>query len=263
VTKQPTARIRPSLEELRAVTQPQSTMSRRNAEHWLARLFLRKVSLRLTALLVQTPVTANTLTGWMIVVGLGAAAVLALVGGGWGAVATFVLVQLYFILDLCDGEVARWRRATSILGVYLDRVGHYLVEAALLAALGYRAGGEHFGGWSTLGLAAALWAILVKAETDLVEVARVRSGAGTMPEASVELRSTALGAARRTAQLIKIHQVTGALELSFVLLLAALVDALRRDLLGTRVMMVLMAAVAGVQVVLHLASILLSRRIDR
>lgn len=260
---QPPVRTRPSLDELRAVTQPESTMSRRNAEHWLARLVLRKVSLRLTALLIRTPVTANTLTGWMVVVGLAAAAVLAFVGGGWGAVATFVLVQLYFLLDLCDGEVARWRRATSIVGVYLDRVGHYLVEAALLAALGYRAGGEHLGGWSTLGLAAALWVVLVKAETDLVDVARVRSGAGTMPEASVELRSGTLGAARRAAQVLRIHQVTGALELSFVLLVAALVDALRGDLLGTRVMMVLMAAVAGVQVVLHLASILLSRRLDR
>ena len=34
---------RPTLAELRAVAQPESTMSRRNAEHWLARLFLRKV----------------------------------------------------------------------------------------------------------------------------------------------------------------------------------------------------------------------------
>ena len=50
---------RPTLEELRAVTQPESTMNRRNAEHWLARLFLRKVSLRVTRLLIRTPVSAN------------------------------------------------------------------------------------------------------------------------------------------------------------------------------------------------------------
>ena len=50
---------RPTLDELRAVTQPESTMSRRNAEHWLARLFLRKVSLRVTRLLIRTPVSAN------------------------------------------------------------------------------------------------------------------------------------------------------------------------------------------------------------
>jgi phosphatidylglycerophosphate synthase len=236
-------------------------MSRRNAEHWLARLFLRRVSLRVTALLIRTPVSANALTGWMIVVGLLGAVVIGLVAGLWGAVVGFVLIQAYFLLDLCDGEVARWRRTTSITGVYLDRVGHYLVEAAVLSALGVRAGGQEFGGWSTLGVAAGLCAILIKAETDLVDVARVRSGAPAAGEESVELRSSSLGSLRRAAQVLKIHQITGALEVSFVLLVAAVVDAISGDLLGARIMVVLMAAVAGIQVVVHLASILLSRRL--
>jgi phosphatidylglycerophosphate synthase len=252
---------RPTLEELRAVTQPESTMSRRNAEHWLARLFLRKVSLRVTRLLIRTPVSANALTGWMIVVGLVAAVVVGTVPGWLGAVLGFVLIQAYFLLDLCDGEVARWRRTTSITGVYLDRVGHYLVEAALLSAVGFRAGGFELGGWSTLGVATGLCAVLVKAESDLVDVARVRSGAAPPTEESVELRHTGLGAARRAAQVLKIHQVTGALEVSFLLLAAAVVDALAGDLLGTRIIAVLFAVVAGVQVVLHLVSILLSRRL--
>jgi phosphatidylglycerophosphate synthase len=234
---------RPTLEELRAVTQPESTMNRRNAEHWLARLFLRKVSLRVTRLLIRTPVSANALTGWMIVVGLVAAVVVGTVPGWLGAVLGFVLIQAYFLLDLCDGEVARWRRTTSITGVYLDRVGHYLVEAALLSAIGFRAGGFELGGWSTLGVATGLCAVLVKAESDLVDVARVRSGAAPPTEESVELRHTGLGAARRAAQVLKIHQVTGALEVSF------------------RIIAVLFAVVAGVQVVLHLVSILLSRRL--
>ena len=166
----------PTLDELRAVTQPESTMSRRNAEHWLARLFLRKVSLRVTRLLIRTPVSANALTGWMIVVGLAAAVVIGTVGGWLGAVLGFLLIQAYFLLDLCDGEVARWRRTTSITGVYLDRVGHYLVEAAVLSAIGFRAGAFELGGWSTLGVATGLCAVLIKAESDLVDVARVPVG---------------------------------------------------------------------------------------
>lgn len=258
----PPAGRRPTLDELRAVTQPESTMSRRNAEHWLARLFLRKVSLRLTALLIRTPVSANALTGWMIVVGLVGALVLALVGGWPGIVLTFVLVQVYFLLDLCDGEVARWRRTTSIMGVYLDRVGHYVVEGALLSGLGLRAGDGGFGGWSTLGVATGLCAILIKAESDLVDVARVRAGAPPPSEASVELRSSTLGGLRRAAQVLKIHQVTGALELSFILLGALVVDLAAGDLLGTRITAVAMAVVAGTMVVVHLVSILLSRRLD-
>jgi len=252
---------RPSLDELRAVCQPPSTMNRRNAEHWLARLVLRDISLRATRLLVRTPVTANQLTGLMIVVGL-LAAVAAGASGWITGVLAFVGVLLYFMLDLCDGEVARWHRRTSITGVYLDRVGHYVVEAALLTAYGFRAGDQQLGGWSTLGVAAALLAVLVKAESDLVDVARVRSGASKATDASVELRSAALGAARRAGQVLKVHQLTGALESSVLLLVAVAVDAATDSLDGSRVLVVVMAAIGAVMVVLHLASILLSRRLD-
>jgi phosphatidylglycerophosphate synthase len=247
------------------VTQPAATLDRRNAEHWLARLVLRDVSLRLTALLIRTPVTANQLTGLMIVVGL-VAAVVAARPGLPAAFLTLLLILAYFLLDLCDGEVARWRRATSVTGVYLDRVGHYFVEAALLSAYGFRAAGgvpplEHLGGWTTLGVATALLAILVKAETDLVDVARVRSGLAKQDETAAELRNPVLGAARRAASVLRVHQITGALETGFLLVAAAVVDQVTGTSTGTRVLVVVLAAVAAAMAVLHLASILLSRRL--
>ncbi len=195
---------------------------------------LRKVSLRITALLVRTPVTANQLTGLMIVVGL-VAAVPAALAGWWMALVAVLLVQVYFLLDLCDGEVARWRRQTSITGVYLDRVGHYLVEAALLSAYGIRAGGQEWGMWSTLGVLTALCAVLVKAETDLVDVSRARKGESVLADEEVELRSPALGKLRKVASVFKIHQLTGALESSFLLLVAASIDAVAGDLTATRI----------------------------
>ena len=252
---------RPTLEELRAVAQPESTMSRRNAEHWLARLLLRKVSLPITRELIRTPVSANQLTGLMIVVGLLAAVAAGLAGLGWAVVA-FLAVQVYFLLDLCDGEVARWRRTTSVTGVYLDRVGHYLVEAALLSAYGFRAGGQEFGGWSTLGVAAGLCAVLVKAETDLVDVARVRSGRAAAGDDAAAPRSAALGAVRRAAQVLKVHQLTGALESSFLLLIAAVIELATDSLLGSQLLTGLMFGIAATMVVLHLVSILLSRRLE-
>jgi phosphatidylglycerophosphate synthase len=252
---------RPTLAELRAVAQPESTMSRRNAEHWLARLLLRKLSLPITRELLRTPVSANQLTGLMIVVGL-LAAVAAGLGGLWWAVVAFVGVQVYFLLDLCDGEVARWRRTTSVTGVYLDRVGHYVVEAALLSAYGFRAGGQHLGGWSTLGVAAGLCALIVKAETDLVDVARVRSGKAAAADEAAVPRSAALGAMRRAAQVLKVHQLTGALESSFLLLVAAVVDRSTDSLQGSQILAGLMFGIAATMAVLHLASILLSRRLE-
>jgi hypothetical protein len=259
---------RPTLDELRAIVQPASTMSRRNAEHWMARWFLRDVSLRVTALLIRTPVSANQLTGLMIAVGL-AAAVPAALAGFWTALLAFALIQAYFLLDLCDGEVARWRRATSVTGVYLDRVGHYLVEAVLLSAYGVRAAGQEWGMWTTLGVVAGLCAILVKAETDLVDVSRARSGlavlkdAGEGDAADVTVpTSPALAGARKAASVLRIHTLTGALETSFILLLVAGIDAIAGGLTATRVFVGAMVAIAGIMVALHLASILLSRRLS-
>ena len=258
---------RPSLSELREVAQPVSTMSRRNAEHWLARILLRKVSLRVTAVLIRTPVTANQLTGLMIVVGL-VAAVPAALAGWWMAVLAFVLVQVYFLLDLCDGEVARWHRQTSVTGVYLDRVGHYLVEATLLSAYGVRAAGQEWNMWTTLGVMSGLFAVLVKAETDLVDVSRARSGLAVNKDASAEDGTDVtvpthplLARARRLVSHLRLHTLTGALESSFLLLLAAGLDASMGGLTATRVLVSLMVGIAGVMLVLHLASILLSRRL--
>ena len=251
---------RPTLDELRTVCQPVSTLSRRNGEHWLALLWLRDVSLRLTALLVRTPVTANQLTALMIVVGLIAALAAAQPGLAW-ALAAAGLVLVYFLLDLCDGEVARWRGATSVTGVYLDRVGHYLVEAALLVAYGFRAGGQELGGWTTLGCVGALCVVLIKAETDLVDVARSRSGLTPAADDQAEVRSAWIGMARRAASVLHVHQITGAVESVALLVVAAVVDSVLGGLTATRVLLVALVAVAAVMVVAHLASILWSRRL--
>lgn len=251
---------RPTLAELRAVCQPASTLARRNGEHWLARLWLRDVSLRITRMLIRTPVTANQLTGLMIVVGLLGAVAAGLPGLGW-ALAAAALVVTYFVLDLCDGEVARWRGATSVTGVYLDRVGHYVVEAALLAGYGFRAGAQEVGEWTTLGLLGALLVVLVKAETDLVDVARARAGLSVAADGQAELRSPRLARARRLASVLRVHQVTGALESVGLLVLAAVGDFARDDLLFTRTLLVVLVAVAATMVVVHLASVLLSRRL--
>jgi phosphatidylglycerophosphate synthase len=251
---------RPTLDELRSVCQPASTMSRRNGEHWLALLWLRDVSLRLTAVLIRTRVTANQLTAVMIGVGLLAAVAAALPGVPW-ALGAAGLVLVYFLLDLCDGEVARWRGTTSVTGVYLDRVGHYLVEAALFVGYGFRAGGQELGGWTTLGCLGALFVVLIKSETDLVDVARARSGLSAVADDQAELRYARIGAMRRAASVLRVHQTTGALESVGLLVIAAIVDSMLGGLTATRVLLAVLVTVAGIMVAAHLASILLSRRL--
>lgn len=99
---------------------------------------MREISLRITRVLVNTKVTPNQLTYVMTLAGVLAAPAL-LVPGILGAVLGVVAVQMYLLLDCVDGEVARWKKQFSLSGVYLDRVGAYLCDAAVLVGFGLRA----------------------------------------------------------------------------------------------------------------------------
>jgi phosphatidylglycerophosphate synthase len=251
---------RPSVAELRRVAQPPELVARQSGEHWVGRLYMRKLSPYLTVRLVPTAATPDGVTAAMVVVGVLAAGVLALPGLGW-AIATAVGIQVYLLLDCSDGELARWRGTTSPRGVYLDRVGHYLVDAALLVALGARASHRQADGWLVLGLVAALCAVLGKAETDLVDVARSRHGAAAATDTDTVLRSSRMSSLRRVAQVFRVHRLIQAVELSLAALVAAAYDTAAGGVTATRVLVVIAAAVAGVLVLAHLASILMSSRL--
>ena len=151
---------------------------------------------------------------------------------GWptllGAILAVILVQLQMLLDCCDGEVARWRQTSSPVGVYLDRVGHYVAECGIAVALGVRATGELqlSGVWISAGLLLGLLIALNKVENDLVHVARHYAGLPQMPDAeNVRApRGGFLRTARRLAGLIPFHEVFHSVELSILVLIAAIID---------------------------------------
>lgn len=228
---------------------------------------MRELSLRCDPYLVNTRITPNQLTYLMVVAGVLAGAAL-LVPGLTGALLGALLIQLYLLLDCVDGEVARWRGQTSITGVYLDRVGHYLSEAALLVGFGVRAADVfHAEGdatewqWAFIGTVAALGAILIKAETDLVDVARARSGLTAVKDEAATPRSSGLALARKAAAALKFHRLVGGVEASLLILFVAVLDMVRGDLFFTRLGVALLAAIAVVQTLLHLVSILASSRL--
>lgn len=235
-------------------------MERRSGEHWAGRLYMRHISLRVTRLLVNTRVTPNSLTYMMIVVGVIGAATL-LIPGIAGALIAAVLIQLYLLLDCSDGEIARWRNQTSTTGVYLDRIGHYMVEAALFVGVGFRAGQVHADGWAVLGCVAALGVVLIKSETDLVDVARARDGKLAVEDEASVPRASGVASARRIAAAFKFHRLIGGVEASLIIVVAAIVDLVVGGVPATRVLVVVFAAIALLQLVLHLASILMSNRL--
>jgi phosphatidylglycerophosphate synthase len=254
-----------SLADIRTQGQPEGLKERRNEEHWAGRIYMRRLSPYFTWVFIKIGFTPNQLTALMVVCGvLGGVAVSAGTGVA-SAIGGALLIQLYLLLDCSDGEVARVTKRTSIVGVYLDRIGHYLSEVALLIGLGFRAqGGWKNGGWVELGLAAAVGAALIKAETDNVVVARAKSGLPADPEEGVRaLRpaSTGLALAREAASMLKFHRIIGAVELSLLIVAAAVIDQLTHATTATRVLTIAVAAVAVLQTVLHLVSVLASRRL--
>jgi len=184
----------PSIAELRATTQPEWLVGRADAEHWAGRLYMRRVSPYLTRALLRAGLSANSVTALMIPTGLLAALVLSFPGLAC-AIGAALLIQLQLLLDCSDGEVARWRRTFSPLGIYLDQIAHYSTEAALPAALGVRADGgwDSIGGWTALGLGVSVLILFLKAETHLVLLARARSGQTVAEEQPVDAPATGTG----------------------------------------------------------------------
>ena len=256
-----------SIAELRSVTQPPEVRQRANAEHWTASLYLRDLSPYITWLLLKTSITANGVTGIMILVGWSAAAALLIPGIG-GAVLALILGQLQMLVDCCDGEVARWRDTRSPAGVFLDKVGHYTTEALIPIALGIRAAGYPFDapmdfGWTTAGFALALVIVLNKALNDMVHVARAHAGLAKLADRKSEAEPdrALLARLRRAARFVPFHRLYHSVELTILALVAALVGLIvggpvadRGLLLGLLVLSLF--ALAG-----HFVAIISSQRV--
>jgi phosphatidylglycerophosphate synthase len=254
----------PSIAELRAATQPESIFARNSGEHWAGRLYVRRFSPYVTRRLVPTRVTPNAVTWAMIAVGLLAAAVLTL-PGVLAALGAVLLIQCQILLDCVDGELARWRRQFSPAGIYLDRFAHFLTETALPIALGIRADGgwDQLGGYTTLGLLAAVLALLVRMEIVLVHVARAEAG-------KPPFKDTAAASAPRLSPLRRLRRALGyfpffrafvAIEATLLALAAALLDLALGDLDATRGLVVVLVPVAAITAAGRLFAILSSERL--
>jgi CDP-alcohol phosphatidyltransferase len=254
----------PTLAELKAEGQPPAVIDRLNDEHWAGRLYMRKFSPCATWVFARLGWPPNAVTAAFIVCGVAAGVVVAF-GGLPAAIAGAILIQAYLLFDCSDGELARWSKRTSATGIYLDEIGHYLGESALLIGLGIRAQGQltSSGDYVSAGLAAALLAAIVKAETDNVTVARAKAGLpGTHGDDALVPRSGGLALARRLASVLRVHRITQAVELSLLILVTAFADAARGGLTATRVLIIACLVVSATMVIAHLAAILASGRLQ-
>ena len=177
---------RPTIAQIREISQPASVTGRSTSEHWVADLYQRKLSPYLTRILLRTSISANGVTWLMIIVGASIGPSL-LIQGWVGIALALFLSQLQMLIDCCDGEVARWRDTKSPMGIFLDKLGHYLAESLIPICFGLR-----LADWPNqpisssiypyLGALLAILVILNKAFNDAVHVARAFSGLGKIQD---------------------------------------------------------------------------------
>ncbi|AVH57920.1 MULTISPECIES: CDP-alcohol phosphatidyltransferase family protein [Streptomyces] len=247
------------LDELRHVIHPPGKLESR-AEHWAGRLYMRALSLRVTRHLLGTRISPNQITVVMVFAGVLSGVALALPGLG-GAVLSIVFMQLYLLLDCVDGEVARWRRQFSPLGVYLDRLGAYLADAAVMVGMGIRASQLGLDPYLVAGLAAAIGVLLLKSSSDLVHVARSDSGMEKATDQSVVPRSSGLARIRRLTSAVGLHRLVNGIECTLLLLVTAIVDLALGDLTATKIATVAVTAIVWLLVPAHIVSIVASSRL--
>ena len=227
----------PSLDQLRAVCQPPEVRSRRNAEHWTAELYLRHISIYLTSILVRTRISANGVTGLMILAGWCMSLAL-LIPGIWGPLLAVIFSQLQLYFDCSDGEVARWRGTQSPKGIFIDMVGHHTTEALIPIALGYRVyvelsadGATASQAWPTLFMAACLSVLLVlnRSQSLMVHAARGMAGLGKLPDTAAARAvptTSVVGRLRSLARFLPFHKLLHAVELSLVIMACAVISSL-------------------------------------
>jgi len=248
-----------SISELRTVTQPDAVRGRANSEHWVADLYLRRISPYLTRALLQLNFSPNAVTWLMILTGLSAAFSL-LIPGLQGILLALFLSQLQMLWDCCDGEIARWRNTQSPKGVFLDRVGHYLTEALIPVAFGLR-----LAGWPNqsitdyklpfLGGLIAICILWNKGFNDIVHVSRAFAGMDKLADSKANGAAIKpwLRLAKAPFKVIAVQRLFHSVEMTIII---AMIGDNER-LLTWGIYMALFVTVG------HLASILGSRKLER
>ncbi len=181
---------RPSLAELERRCQKPD---HQRIGNWMARRISRPAALRVTWVIAPWGVTANmaTLGAWASA--LAAAAAMAY-GGPWGWACGAVLMQVWYLLDHVDGQLARLHRTSSLDGIQLDYLMHHTVNLLLPLAIGYGlAMRQENHAWLLCGLAWGVGLLLLGLQHDarykafVVRLKRlrgeliVRGGGGGVP----------------------------------------------------------------------------------
>ncbi|MBF0215759.1 MAG: CDP-alcohol phosphatidyltransferase family protein [Candidatus Omnitrophica bacterium] len=109
---------------------------RRNTDDWYMMNILRKVSVRITWLLLHTPISANGVTLTFIVTGFVICGVFLFATKPAFLIGAIGL-QFWYTLDMVDGEIARYRDQMGATGRFFDYMAHYIVHPWFFMSIGF------------------------------------------------------------------------------------------------------------------------------
>jgi len=94
----------------------------------------RFFSIFITRIFIETPITANQITVFSIIVGLVSAVFFAFGNYFYSLIAALILLSIEY-WDCWDGEIARYKGISSLKGVYIDGIAHTLISPTIFAGI--------------------------------------------------------------------------------------------------------------------------------
>ncbi len=152
----------------------------------------RPMAAPLVMLFSKTSITPNQVTFLGALVFLGVIASLVCVSGSWGIVAAALFLELAYLFDCADGQLARITGKTSMVGAYLDFLIDEFKALGLVGAFSVRMWMQHEGGdaWLIVGI---LGTALVCIATSLTTFVRRKEYAGAEVKPGVHTERAAPG----------------------------------------------------------------------
>ena len=165
----------------------------RTSGNWMARHVSRPLALYITWLVAPWGIPAHAMTVAALACAAAAAAAFA-VGGVIGWLTGAALLQVWYLLDHVDGQLARYHRTSSLDGVQFDYLMHHLVNLLVPWGIGYGCARSTVAeGWLLLGLAWSMGLLLLGLANDT----RYKAFIARLKETPDELRVVGGSGARK------------------------------------------------------------------
>ena len=99
------------------------------------RYVTHKISIRIVKLLLHTSLSPNQITLLSIVIGIISSIMFAVAVPAYFLAGALTL-ELYYIIDAVDGQLARYKKLSSMTGGYFDYVSNYIVHPCVFFCIG-------------------------------------------------------------------------------------------------------------------------------